>query len=248
MRSLNLISPTIPFTSILWFCTVGNFQERLCHIKADLTAFLRTTDKTCAILQGWGWGQGLWRSSRDGPKGSGSTEGPGAWFWVVSLWSYLTWSSSPPSAFHPLFCRVLGTVKPGSSPESACWVGVRQAGRDTRRARPSEAGPNSASSLRGMGGGGLLVSSFCDDRGVNLPTERMVPSQVWLNLTPKVTPILKWLKRKKKKNLRHTVFWFLTWVMTCLSLQSNFNGKDRLEMDVYSSAGNRGNLEGLLLK
>ena len=136
VRSLNLISPTVPLISILWFCTVGNFQERLCHIKADLTAFSRTTDKTCVILQGWGWGQGLWGSSRDGPKGSGSTEGPGAWFWVVSLWSYLTWSSSPPSAFHPLFCRVLGTMTPGSSPESACRVGARQAGRDTRRARP----------------------------------------------------------------------------------------------------------------
>lgn len=148
----------------------------------------------------------------------------------------------------PTVLQSPGNRETGQQPR-VCMLSGGQAGREGHpQSSASEAGPNSASSLRGMGGGGLLVSSFCDDRGVNLPTERMVPSQVWLNLTPKVTPILKWLKRKKKKNLRHTVFWFLTWVMTCLSLQSNFNGKDRLEMDVYSSAGNRGNLEGLLLK
>ena len=139
----------------------------------------------------------------------------------------------PPSAFHPLFCRVLGV-----------WVGAGQAERDTPDLIPwVKLGLTVPPPSRG---GGLPFSLFCDNRGVNLPTERMVPFQVWLNLTPKVTPILKWLKRKK--NLRHTVFWFLTLVTTCLSLQSNLNGKDRLEMDVYSSAGNRGNLEGLLLK
>ena len=68
---LYTFSPSCP-----WFCTVGNFQERLCHTKADLTAFLRTTDKTCVILQGWGWGQGLWASSRDRPKGSGRDQAP----------------------------------------------------------------------------------------------------------------------------------------------------------------------------
>ena len=68
VRSLNLISPTIPLISILWFCTVGNFQERLCHIKADLTAFLRTTDKTCVIVQGRAGGRAGGRVS-EGAQG-----------------------------------------------------------------------------------------------------------------------------------------------------------------------------------
>lgn len=44
------------------------------------------------------------------------------------------------------------------------------------------------------------------------------------------------------------VCWFLTWVTTCLSRQSNLDGKDTLGMDVCTSVLYLGNLEDLLLK
>lgn len=86
-----------------------------------------------------------------------------------------------------------------------------------------------------------------DNWGMNWPRNPpgFLSRQVWLSLTLRSCLTLRQLRANGRKL---TIFWFLTWFTTCLSLQSNLSGKDTLGTGVCPAAGYLGDRVALLPK